>query len=144
MASAFDIDEHRGKVVLLNFWATWCGPCRLEIPALIELRKSFGNDDVIIVGISVNEFGSRDQVVARLEEFLTQYGVNYPVFYDEDLRLVKNLYGAPSLPAVPSTLIIDQRGDVRRTHWGVPTNAAGRPVPLSAFGEDIQKLLDDA
>ena len=143
MAPAFDIQKHRGKVVLLNFWATWCGPCRLEIPALVELRKSFG-DDVSIVGISVNEYGSRDQIVARLQGFVAQYGINYPIFYDGDLQLVKQFYGAPSLPAVPSTLILDQHGEVRRTHWGLPANASGRPDPLSVFGEEIQKLLDES
>jgi len=143
IAAAFDMSEHRGKVVLLNFWATWCGPCRLEIPALVELRRSFG-DDVSIVGISVNEYGSRDQVVARLQGFVAQYGINYPVFYDEKMALVNQFYGAPRLPAVPSTLILDQQGKVRRTHWGLPMNAANRPDPLSVFGEEIQKLLDES
>lgn len=144
MASAFDIEAHKGKVVLVNFWATWCPPCQIETPALVELRNSFPADDVVIVGISVSEPGSRAQVVARLEKFVDEYGINYPVFYDEDQRLVREFYGSRRPEGVPSTLIIDRGGEIRHSHSGVPTDAAGRPIPLAVFAEDIQKLLDGA
>ncbi|MFH1572048.1 MAG: TlpA disulfide reductase family protein [Gemmatimonadota bacterium] len=141
-SSQFDLKAYRGKVVLVNFWATWCGPCRFEIPALVELRKSFSPDQVVIVGIAIGENGSESQVKARLEKFASERGLNYPVYYDLDYELA-NYFNARStfLPYVPSTLIIDQQGEIRQTHRGLPQGDGGKPDPLTAFGRDIRRLL---
>lgn len=141
-ASEFDLDEYRGKVVLVNFWATWCGPCRYEIPALVELRNTYGADRVVIVGIAIGENGSESQVKARLEGFAARFGINYALYYDRHYDLAGRMHEiSPFLPYVPSTLIFDGRGQVQKTHRGLPRGDSGQPDPLSVFRRDIEELL---
>ena len=59
------LESFKGKVILLNFWATWCGPCRAEIPSLVELQEQY-KDDLVILGFSVDDTGGEDQAVRRL------------------------------------------------------------------------------
>jgi thiol-disulfide isomerase/thioredoxin len=68
-----EIDRHKGKVVVLNFFATWCAPCREEIPGLVKLRRRYPVDKVAILGISL------DEDPALLSPFVREYGINYPV-----------------------------------------------------------------
>lgn len=66
--------ENRGKVVLLNFFATWCPPCRVEIPELVSTRKDYSKDNLVIIGLSV------DEEAAPVLPFISKHGVNYPVY----------------------------------------------------------------
>ena len=133
-ASSFDQDDYKGKIVLLNFWATWCGACRYEIPALVQVRNSFDPEKVVIIGVSL------DQQRPILEEFIEQYGINYTVVLDDKWELVQQYYRGDS---VPMTFIIDQQGKVFKAHRGLPVDAAGQPKnPLGVYAEDIQTLLD--
>lgn len=68
------IAKNKGKVVLVNFWASWCAPCRKEVPELVRLRKEYGDDKLVIVGVSV------DQDQAAYQEFARKAGINYPTF----------------------------------------------------------------
>lgn len=142
-ATEFDLDQHRGKVVLVNYWATWCGPCRFEIPALVELRGIYGADRVAIVGIAIGENGTEAEVKKRLEDFAGRFGINYSLYYDPDYSVAKVMHElSPFLPYVPSTLIFDGKGVVRETHRGLPRGDSGQPDPLAVFRRDIDRLLD--
>ena len=140
-AADFRLEAHRGKVLIINFWATWCGPCRIEIPDLVKLRQGFAEEDVAIVGIAVSEQGTPGQIDARLRRFMEQYGINYPVYYDADMRWMRN-YDTSPMVAIPLTVVIDQDGKTRAVHRGVPRDRSGRFSPFSALGEEIQILLD--
>src|SRR5690606_25202841 len=70
--------EQRGKVVLINFWATWCAPCRIEIPDLIELQSEYGTDKLMVVGISLDHDGPE-----TVRRFADEVGFNYPILLDE-------------------------------------------------------------
>ncbi len=96
------LSQFQGKVVVLNFWATWCPPCKAEIPDLIRIQKEFSND-VVVIGVSVDR-ESPDYVAGFSEEL----GINYPVVM-ADSKLI-NLYGG--IRAIPTTFIIDQDGDI--------------------------------
>lgn len=100
----FRLADYTGRVVVLNFWATWCAPCRVEIPDLIDMQTEFGADVVRFVGISVDHQG-KDVV----SSFVDEVGVNYPVVIDD--RSVSEKYGG--IYALPMTFVIDHEGTIR-------------------------------
>lgn len=98
-----------GKVILLNFWATWCGPCRAEIPDLIELQKKYG-DTLQIIGLDVD-----DDDVAEVKKFVAKNGINYPVgMATNEIRIQ---YGG--VAALPTSFVLDKEGRVVQKHEGL-------------------------
>ena len=120
----FRLSDHRGKVVAINFWATWCPPCREEIPDLIAVQEQM-RGDVLFVGVSLDK-GSPDKVRAFAERF----GINYPVVIDDGRVLEK--YGP--IPGLPTTFFIGPGGRVRVEAIGLLTKENMRPV-LGALAE---------
>ena len=96
------LSELRGKVVLLNFWATWCPPCRAEMPALDELWKRDKGKAFVIVGVSVGE------APKTVKDFIGKQGYGYPIFVDPSGEL-GSMFGARS---IPTTYVIDKAGAV--------------------------------
>mgnify|MGYP002640256078 CR=1 FL=1 len=141
----FDLNAYKGRVVILNFWATWCTPCRVEIPDLIKLRKNFADKDLAIIGISVDARGEVDKLDALLQQFVSRYGINYPVYLDAQQKLAAG-YDPDSeyMRFVPTTVVIDQQGKIFDTHFGVPRNAKGKVDPYGVLGGQVQNLLDGA
>lgn len=115
----FDLSEHRGEVVVLNFWATWCGPCRIEIPDFVRLQEELGDEGVQFVGVSLDEAGFE---VVR--PFAEEFGINYPLVVD-DGALAEQYGGVYGLP---TTFIIDREGRVRRAVPGMMTEEMLRPM----------------
>ena len=100
----------KGKVILVNFWATWCGPCRVEIPALIELQETY-RDDLVILGVDVlDEF-------SRVAAFAKELKVNYPMLDANKRTDVEEAYGP--MWGLPTTVIIDREGKVHKKHSGI-------------------------
>ena len=99
----------RGKVTLVNFWATWCGPCREEIPFLVQLTERYP-DHLTIIGVSEDE-GSTDKVAA----FAQQYGVNYPIVMST--ADIKRQF--PGVFALPTSFVVDPDGQIVQTHVGL-------------------------
>ena len=99
----------RGKVTLINFWATWCGPCRSEIPDLVELQDRYG-DHLQIIGVSLDEGGP--EVV---QSFADEFAMNYPVVMTT-AEITKRF---PGVFALPTTFVIDAEGRVAQTHVGL-------------------------
>ena len=103
------LEGARGKVVLLNFWATWCGPCRMEVPDLVELQNKY-KDRLQVIGLVVDD-ADEDAVKA----FAKKYGVNYPVaLATNELRIQ---FGG--IPALPTSFLIDAQGRVVQKHIGL-------------------------
>lgn len=96
------LSDLRGKVVVLNFWATWCAPCRYEIPYFIRLQEKY-REDVAFVGISVDKEGWE---VVR--PFAEEYGVNYPLLLDDGI--VSEEYGGAYV--LPTTFVLDRDGNI--------------------------------
>jgi thiol-disulfide isomerase/thioredoxin len=117
------LSEYKGKIVVLDFWATWCGPCRKGIPDLIEIQKKY-KDKVAIIGISLDTDTKSDVV-----PFIKRYGINYPVVYGNSE--VVRAYG--NIQAIPTSFIVDQNGDVVDTHVGL--------VDKSVYISKIELLL---
>ncbi|HKT78981.1 MAG TPA: TlpA disulfide reductase family protein [Vicinamibacterales bacterium] len=99
----------RGKVVLVNFWATWCPPCRQEIPDLIKLQNKY-KDKLIVIGVSEDEIP-----VADVKKFVTEQGMNYPiVMTNPELRKIFK-----GIAALPTTFILDTDGHLAQKHIGI-------------------------
>jgi len=103
------LSDLRGKVVLLNFWATWCGPCRVEMPAMEELYRTFSRKDFEILAVSTDAQG-----VAVTRPFQQENHLTFPILHDADYR-VGLTYGARTLPM---TFMVDRQGVVRHQIFG--------------------------
>ena len=102
------LKEQRGRVVMVNFWATWCGPCRQEMPQLNRLYEKYKASGFVLLGVNV------DDDVAKATEVAGKLGVTFPVLLDTE-KTVSKLY---DLNTMPSTVIIDREGKVRYVHRG--------------------------
>ena len=105
------LQEQRGRVVMVNFWATWCGPCRQEMPQLNRLYEKYHAAGFVLLGVNVDD----DQ--RKAAEVAGKLGVTFPVLLDTD-KAVSKLY---ELSTMPSTVIIDRDGKVRYVHRGYLT-----------------------
>jgi thiol-disulfide isomerase/thioredoxin len=103
------LDDVKGKIVLLNFWATWCGPCRAEIPDLIELQKKY-KDQLAIIALATDE-----DEPAEVKKFAQKAGINYRIGMATDP--LREQYGG--IPALPTSFIIDAQGRVVQKHIGL-------------------------
>jgi peroxiredoxin len=119
----------RGKVVLLSFWASWCGPCRVEIPELESTWQQYKDKDVAVVGISV------DDTKGDASGFLSMFPVSYPMLFDEGGGAVGNPWRVSS---IPMSVLIDKRGVIRKKHLGYT------PKQLREIQVEIDKLLGEA
>lgn len=103
------LSDVKGKVVLLNFWATWCPPCRKEIPALIALQSKYRDQGLVVIGISLDEGGA-----STVKPFATRMKINYPVVIGDEKTAAA--YGG--IQAIPTTFYIDREGNVAGQHQG--------------------------
>ena len=115
----------RGEVVLLNMWATWCHPCREEIPALQRLHERLSNAGLRVVGVSVDAGGEGERVAA----FAREFGVTYDIWLDPEERVAQTFYTL----GVPTTLLIDRTGTIRWRHTG----------PVKETDPNLLRVLDE-
>jgi peroxiredoxin len=115
---AIQVSNYRGHVVLLNFWATACGGCILEIPSFVELQKAYGNRGFTAVGIATDVayegLKNADEAWRRVRPFMADHQINYPILMADDS--VINSYGFKSYPA---TYLIDKSGRIAATYVGI-------------------------
>jgi thiol-disulfide isomerase/thioredoxin len=112
----FTLDGVRGKVVVVNVWATWCPPCRFEMPGFVKLQREF-EGDVVFVGLST------DDSVEPVHEFVESMGINFPILVGPN-RAGTGYH----VPVLPTTVLIDRNGHVRFIHEGMFLAHALRPA----------------
>ena len=116
----FDLAAQQGKVVLVNFWATWCVPCREETPALAAAYRNLEREGLVIVGVDLfDKERAQGQGEADVRQFVDQYGVTYPVVLDATGEVAREYRISP----IPTSYFIDQTGNVRYVRVGRLTTA---------------------
>ena len=121
------LSDYRGKAVILDFWATWCGPCKVEIPWFIEFQRKYKNQGLVVLGVA-----SGDEEWKVITPFTDRMKINYPVVLGNDMTA--ELYGG--IEALPTTFIIDRDGRIAKIHIGL--------AEKEEFENAIQKVLDAA
>lgn len=121
---AVQLSSFRGKVVLLNFWATWCVPCRIETPWFVEFQRAYRDQDLVVLGVSVDEEGW-----AAVKPFIDEAKINYRVMIGNDD--IARAYGG--LESLPTTLLIDKQGRIAAAHAGL--------ISKSVYEAEIQAVL---
>ena len=116
--------SYKGKVVLLNFWATWCGPCKAEIPGFVRLQEKY-RDQLVIVGFSV------DDTAEKAKAYAAEYKMNYPILLGEGREDVQDAYGP--IWGIPASFIISKDGRVCRKHMGI--------APEAVFEKEVVALM---
>jgi cytochrome c biogenesis protein CcmG/thiol:disulfide interchange protein DsbE len=114
-----------GKVVVIDFWATWCAPCREELPMLQKLYKKYGSQGLVVVGVSV------DKEVDNIKQFMQKMPLSFPIVHDS----AHGVSGKYSPPRMPSSYVVDRKGIVRFVHGGY------RAEDASEFEKQVQTLL---
>ena len=117
-------DQFMGKVVVIDFWATWCPPCRAEIPGYVDLVKKHGKEGLVIVGVSMDEAGP-----GVVKTFSDKFGVNYPMVMGDE----KMLAAFGGIEALPTTFLIDRNGQIRDRKVGAE--------PTEEYAKKIMALL---
>ncbi|HEX8984408.1 MAG TPA: TlpA disulfide reductase family protein [Bryobacteraceae bacterium] len=117
--------DYRGKVVLLNFWATWCGPCKIEVPWFVEFERQHKDQGFAVVGVSMDEDGWQ-----AVKPFMADMGINYRVLLGNDN--IAQIYGG--VDSLPTTFIIDRDGRIAAVHLGL--------VSKSVYENDLKQLFE--
>lgn len=123
------LSDYRGSVVLVNFWATWCPPCRIEMPTLQAVYEKLGDQGLIVLGLNWTQVDAPRQV----EPYVEGLGVTFPVLLDPDGRVADSIY---PLQGLPTSIIIDRTGVVQQISIG--------PLPADKLEAQLQALLGPA
>ena len=119
------LSDYAGKVIILDFWATWCPPCRTEIPFFIELQEEYGKKELAVIGIAMDD-------ESKVKSFAKEFKINYPVAAVEGAqsRQISTAYGG--VRGLPTTFVIDKEGLIQRKYVGFR--------PKSVFEADYKEL----
>jgi cytochrome c biogenesis protein CcmG, thiol:disulfide interchange protein DsbE len=119
------LQDQRGKVVLINFWATWCPPCRQETPGLAKLARDYQSKGLAVVGISLDEGGPR-----AVQSFVNEFHLPYPIAMPAQSSPLTS-----EIESLPTTLLIDRHGRVAKTYTAA--------VSESTFKADVERLISE-
>ncbi len=118
------LSDYEGKIVIIDFWATWCPPCRRGIPDLVSIQKEYENN-VVVIGISLD----REKTIKDVPGFVKDYAINYPIVYGDDNVVIA--YGG--IQSIPTSFVVDKKGNVVDMHVGL--------VSKDTFVNKIKELL---
>jgi cytochrome c biogenesis protein CcmG/thiol:disulfide interchange protein DsbE len=118
------LSAYKGNVVVLDFWATWCPPCRMSLPEMVELQKKFKDKGLVILGVSLDD--PRQANDKYLLAFKEKFGINYTILrYDG--KVIRDYFGFKS-PVIPTIFVIDREGKIRNKHEGYRPGAVEKSL----------------
>ena len=125
------LSDYKGKVVFLNFWATWCPPCKMEMPNIEELYKkyNYNKDDVVILGVA--QPGGQEKSISGIKEFINSNGYTFPTVFDES----GDVFGRYYIRSLPTTFMIDKEGKI----YGYVSGALSKDQMNSIINQTIEK-----
>ena len=123
--NSLTLSDFKGRVIILNFWATWCPPCRREIPDFVELYEKYKDENLLIIGVNLDRGDSR-----AVKQFSKNYKINYPVVLG-NVNVTQD-YG--EIRAIPTTFIIDRKGNIKEKYVGYQ--------PRATFEKAVKRLLE--
>lgn len=126
---SWQLSDHHGEVVAINYWASWCGPCWEETPMLVRLSREFGNRGFAIVGVATDERTSQE-VPSAVRNFVEKLNVSYPI-----AMMVPMSQMAYGMEGMPTTILVDREGRVAQTYVGA--------LKESRFRADVKALLQE-
>ncbi|GMR10700.1 MAG: hypothetical protein BMS9Abin28_1522 [Anaerolineae bacterium] len=121
------LGQHRGEAVILNFWATWCPPCRFEMPVLQQAFERYSDQGFVVLAVNLTESDDRDLVAPYRDEL----GLTFPILLDEESLVSGDLY---RVLGIPTSVFIDRRGIVREIYIGA--------IPLSELDSKVRSIMD--
>jgi len=122
-----DLNQYEGKVIYLDFWASWCGPCRKSFPWLNEMEERYNDKDLVIIGVNL------DTDIALANQFLESVPASFKLFSDPDGHLAERY----KLIGMPSSFVIDRHGEVRHRHVGF------KKSDIASYEASIKALLNE-
>ena len=130
--STYTINDRQGKVLLLNLWATWCGPCRFEIPALVRMQEKHGPAGFEVIGLNTDE-----EEVQLINDFAAELKVNYPMAY-ADTKLQSEMLKISKFPGIPQSFLLDREGRLRGVFRGA------NPKDIAKMEEVVANVVNES
>ncbi len=130
--TAFTVNDKKGKVILLNLWATWCGPCRAEMPALVRLQDRHGAQGFEVLGLNTD-----DEEVEKINSFAASMKLNYPLAW-ADTGLQSSLLKISKFPGIPQSFLLDREGNLRGVFRGA------NQADIAKMEETVAKVMAES
>jgi len=128
--TTFKVSDKKGKVVLLNLWATWCGPCRSEMPHLVEMQNKYRDRGLEVIGLNTD-----DESIEKINAFVKEMKLNYQQAYS-DREIFNEFYKLSKMNGIPQTIIIDRENRLTGVFGG------GSPKVISSMTETVEKVVN--
>lgn len=129
--SVYTINDKQGKILLLNLWATWCGPCRSEMPALVRLQEAHSTQGFEVIGLNTD-----DEDVQLINDFAVELKLNYPIAY-ASTKLQSDLLKISKFPGIPQSFLLDREGRLRGVFRGA------NPADIAKMEQVVTKLVNE-
>lgn len=130
--TSFKVEDKKGKVILINLWATWCGPCREEMPSLVEMHEKYKDQGFEVIGLDSDE----NETVEMIQEFAKEMKLNYPLGY-ADGKLFRQFVRISGLQGIPQSILINREGKMTGVFTG------GGPKVIAKMKETVAKTMSE-
>ena len=129
--STYTINDKQGKILLLNLWATWCGPCRSEMPALVRMQEKHGAQGFEVIGLNTDE-----ETVEVINNFTAELKLNYAIAY-ADTKLQSDMLKISKFPGIPQSFLLDREGRLRGVFRGA------NPKDVAKMEEVVERVVNE-